>query len=236
MADVLAGLARYRVVPVLTVDEPRHARPLLDALMAGGLPCAEVTFRTPGAAEALREMTAAAGSGSGSGPGSGSGSGSGPGSESGSGSGSALIGAGSVLRPEQVDAALAAGAQFIVTPGLSAAVVRACLEQDVPVIPGVATATEITAALDLGITTVKLFPAEQLGGVAMIDVLHGPFPDVRFVPTGGIGPHQLRAYLAHPAVIAAGGSWMAARNLIRAERFGEITQRTADAVALAATR
>lgn len=223
MADVLAELARYRIVPVLTVDEVRHARPLLDALTAGGLPCAEVTFRTPGAAEALREMTAAAAADSG------------PASGSGPGFGGALIGAGSVLRPEQVDAALAAGAQFIVTPGLSAAVVRACLEQDVTVIPGVATATEITAALDLGITTVKLFPAEQLGGVAMIDVLHGPFPDVRFVPTGGIGPHQLRAYLAHPAVIAAGGSWMAARSLVRAERFGEITQRTADAVALAAT-
>ena len=231
MADVLARLARYRVVPVLTVDEPRHARPLLDALTAGGLPCAEVTFRTPGAAGALREMTAAAGCRSGSGSGAGSASGTG----SGAGVSDALIGAGSVLRPEQVDEALAAGARFIVTPGLSAAVVRACREQDVPVIPGVATATEITAALDLGITTVKLFPAEQLGGVAVIDVLHGPFPDVRFVPTGGIGPHQLRAYLAHPAVIAAGGSWMAARSLIRAERFAEITQRTADAVALAAS-
>jgi 2-dehydro-3-deoxyphosphogluconate aldolase/(4S)-4-hydroxy-2-oxoglutarate aldolase len=223
--EVLAGLARHRIVPVLTVDEPRHGRPLLEALTAGGLPCAEVTFRTPGAADALREMTAAAGSG----PGAGSGSAAGPGS------GGALVGAGSVLRPEQVDAALAAGARFIVTPGLSVAVVRACLEQDVPVIPGVATATEITAALDLGITTVKLFPAEQLGGLAMIDVLHGPFPEVRFVPTGGIGPRQLEAYLAHPAVTAAGGSWMAARSLIRAERFADITRLTADAVALAAS-
>ena len=207
MTEILAALARHRVIPVLTVDEARHARPLLDALSAGGLPCAEVTFRTAAAAGVLREMARA---------------------------GDALIGAGSVLRPEQVDVAVAAGARFIVTPGFSPAVVRACLEQGVPVIPGVATATDITAALDVGITTVKLFPAEQLGGVAMLDVLHGPFPDVRFMPTGGIGPEQLPAYLARPAVVAVGGSWMAARGLIRAERFAEITRLTADAVALAA--
>jgi 2-dehydro-3-deoxyphosphogluconate aldolase/(4S)-4-hydroxy-2-oxoglutarate aldolase len=146
--------------------------------------------------------------------------------------GDALIGAGSVLRPEQVDLALAAGARFIVTPGLSAAVVRACAQQHVPLIPGVATATEICAALDAGIATVKLFPAEPLGGVAVLDALHGPFPDVRFVPTGGIGPEQLPAYLAHPAVSAVGGSWMAPRSLIRQERFEEIARRTAAAVAL----
>jgi 2-dehydro-3-deoxyphosphogluconate aldolase/(4S)-4-hydroxy-2-oxoglutarate aldolase len=111
-------------------------------------------------------------------------------------------------------------------------VVRACAEQQVPVIPGVATATEICAALDAGITTVKLFPAEQLGGVRLIDVLHGPFPDVRFVPTGGIGVVQLPGYLAHPAVTAVGASWMAPRELIRQERFGEIARRTAAAMEL----
>ncbi|HEX3489377.1 MAG TPA: bifunctional 4-hydroxy-2-oxoglutarate aldolase/2-dehydro-3-deoxy-phosphogluconate aldolase [Streptosporangiaceae bacterium] len=206
--DVLAAVARHRLVPVITLDEPRHARPLLDALTAGGLPCAEVTFRTAAAAEGLREMAAAAG-------------------------GQALIGAGSVLRAEQVDQAVRAGARFIVTPGLSPAVLRACAEHAVPVIPGVATATEICAALDSGISTVKLFPAEPLGGLNLINALRGPFPDVRFVPTGGIGAGLLPDYLACPAVAAVGGSWMASRGLIQQERFAEITALTADAVAVA---
>jgi 2-dehydro-3-deoxyphosphogluconate aldolase / (4S)-4-hydroxy-2-oxoglutarate aldolase len=204
--DVLTALARHRLVPVITLDEARHARPLLDALTAGGLPCAEVTFRTPAAVDALRAMTEAGG---------------------------ALVGAGSVLRPEQVDVAVRAGARFIVTPGLSPGVLRACADQDVPVIPGIATATELCTALDAGITTVKLFPAEPLGGVDLINALRGPFPDVRFVPTGGIGAEQLPAYLACPAVAAVGGSWMASRRLIQQERFAEIADLTVGAVALA---
>jgi 2-dehydro-3-deoxyphosphogluconate aldolase / (4S)-4-hydroxy-2-oxoglutarate aldolase len=217
--DVLAAVARHRLVPVITLDEPRHARPLLDALTAGGLPCAEVTFRTAAAAEGLREMAAAAAeAGGGAGDGAG---------------GGALIGAGSVLRAEQVDQAVMAGARFIVTPGLSPAVLRACAEHAVPVIPGVATATEICAALDAGISTVKLFPAEPLGGLNLINALRGPFPDVRFVPTGGIGAELLPGYLACPAVAAVGGSWMASRSLIQQERFAEITTLTAGAVAVA---
>jgi 2-dehydro-3-deoxyphosphogluconate aldolase / (4S)-4-hydroxy-2-oxoglutarate aldolase len=211
--DVLSELGRHRLVPVITLDQARHAGPLLAALIAGGLPCAEVTFRTPAAADALRAMTEAAAE-------------AGPGDE-------ALIGAGSVRRPEQVDQALEAGARFIVSPGLSPAVLRACADQAVPVIPGVATATEICAALDAGITTVKLFPAEPLGGVALISALRGPFPEVRFVPTGGIGAEQLPAYLACPAVAAVGGSWMASRSLIQEERFSEIAALTAGAVELA---
>ena len=213
MPDVLSELGRHRLVPVITLDEARHARPLLAALIAGGLPCAEVTFRTPAAADALRAMTEAA-------------------SETGAG-GPALIGAGSVRRPEQVDQALGAGARFIVSPGLSPAVLRACADQAVPVIPVVATATEICAALDAGLTTVKLFPAEPLGGVALIGALRGPFPEVLFVPTGGIGAEQLPAYLACPAVAAVGGSWMASRSMIQQERFDEIAALTAGAVALA---
>jgi 2-dehydro-3-deoxyphosphogluconate aldolase/(4S)-4-hydroxy-2-oxoglutarate aldolase len=213
--DVLSELGRHRLVPVITLDQARHAGPLLAALTAGGLPCAEVTFRTPAAADALRAMTEAAAEAD-VGPG-----------------GPALIGAGSVRRPEQVDQALEAGARFIVSPGLSPAVLRACADQAVPVIPGVATATEICAALDAGITTVKLFPAEPLGGVALISALRGPFPEVRFVPTGGIGAEQLPAYLACPAVAAVGGSWMASRSLIQQERFSEIAALTAGAVELA---
>ena len=215
MPDVLSELGRHRLVPVITLDQARHAGPLLAALTAGGLPCAEVTFRTPAAADALRAMTEAAAEAD-AGPG-----------------GPALIGAGSVRRPEQVDQALEAGARFIVSPGLSPAVLRACADQAVPVIPGVATATEICAALDAGITTVKLFPAEPLGGVALISALRGPFPEVRFVPTGGIGAEQLPAYLACPAVAAVGGSWMASRSLIQQERFSEIAALTAGAVELA---
>jgi 2-dehydro-3-deoxyphosphogluconate aldolase / (4S)-4-hydroxy-2-oxoglutarate aldolase len=203
-------LTRGRLIPVLTLDEPRHAAPLLDALTAGGLACAEVTFRTGAAIEALRAMVLT--------------------------DPDALIGAGSVRRPEQVDLALAAGARFIVTPGLVPAVIRACAEQQVPLIPGVATATEICAALDAGISTVKLFPAGPLGGLALLDALGGPFPDVRFVPTGGIGPDDLPDYLARPAVAAVGGSWLAPRDLVAAERFGEITRRTAAAVAVARPR
>ncbi|MGH3395190.1 MAG: bifunctional 4-hydroxy-2-oxoglutarate aldolase/2-dehydro-3-deoxy-phosphogluconate aldolase [Streptosporangiaceae bacterium] len=213
MPDVLSELGRLRLVPVITLDEARHARPLLAALTAGGLPCAEVTFRTPAAADALRAMTEAASEAEAGGP--------------------ALIGAGSVRRPEQVDQALEAGARFIVTPGLSPAVLRACADQAVPVIPGVATATEICTALDGGLTTVKLFPAEPLGGVKLIGALRGPFPEVRFVPTGGIGAEQLPAYLACPAVAAVGGSWMASRSLIQQERFDEIAALTAGAVELA---
>jgi 2-dehydro-3-deoxyphosphogluconate aldolase / (4S)-4-hydroxy-2-oxoglutarate aldolase len=213
--DGLSELGRHRLVPVITLDQARHAGPLLAALIAGGLPCAEVTFRTPAAADALRAMTEAAAE-AGASPG-----------------GPALIGAGSVRRPEQVDQALEAGARFIVSPGLSPAVLRACADQAVPVIPGVATATEICVALDAGITTVKLFPAEPLGGVALISALRGPFPEVRFVPTGGIGAEQLPAYLACPAVAAVGGSWMASRSLIQQERFSEIAALTAGAVELA---
>jgi 2-dehydro-3-deoxyphosphogluconate aldolase/(4S)-4-hydroxy-2-oxoglutarate aldolase len=215
--DVVSELGRHRLVPVITLDEARHARPLLAALTAGGLPCAEVTFRTPAAADALRAMTEAAAEAA---------------SEAGAG-GPALIGAGSVRRPEQVDQALEAGARFIVSPGLSPAVLRACADQAVPVIPGVATATEICTALDAGLTTVKLFPAEPLGGVTLISALRGPFPEVRFVPTGGIGAEQLPAYLACPAVAAVGGSWMASRSLIQQERFDQIATLTAGAVELA---
>ena len=208
MSELPPELARHRLIPVITLDEPRHGPPLLDALVAGGLPCAEVTFRTPAALDGLRAMAAAAG-------------------------GSALVGAGSVLRAEQVAPAVDAGARFIVTPGLSPAVLRECADRGVPVLPGVATATEICAALDAGITAVKLFPAEPLGGVGLIEALRGPFPDVRFVPTGGIGAGQLPGYLACPAVAAVGGSWMASRRLIQQERFDEIARLTAAAVDLA---
>ena len=205
--DVLEAIAVGRIVPVVVVEEPGSAEHVAEALVAGGLPCAEVTFRTPAAEAALRTMAA---------------------------DGRLLVGAGTVVNPEQVDRALAAGARFIVSPGLRQAVVRHCTALGVPVFPGVATATEIMAALDEGVEVVKFFPAEPLGGLMMINALTGPFPGLRLIPTGGITVAQLPAYLAHRSVVAVGGSWMVAPGLVAAGHWAEITRLTAEAVAVAA--
>jgi 2-dehydro-3-deoxyphosphogluconate aldolase/(4S)-4-hydroxy-2-oxoglutarate aldolase len=179
LASVLAGA---RVVPVLTVPSPATAGPLADALAAGGARCAEVTFRTTGAERVLKEMAA---------------------------HGGLAVGAGTVLTPEQAERAVEAGARFVVSPGFDEEVVAKCRELGVPVVPGIATATELTRALRAGLDTVKLFPAEPLGGIPVLRALAAPFPQMRFMPTGGIGAEQLAGYLAEPAVLAVGGSWMA---------------------------
>jgi 2-dehydro-3-deoxyphosphogluconate aldolase/(4S)-4-hydroxy-2-oxoglutarate aldolase len=145
-----------------------------------------------------------------------------------------FVGAGTVLTPDQVDRAVAAGARFIVSPGFSPAVVRHCQEIDIPVFPGVATATEIQAAMEAGLRTLKFFPAEPLGGLPMVKALAAPFPGLKFIPTGGISAAQLGEYLAHPSVLAVGGSWMVAPKLIAAADWPEITRLTAEAVAVAA--
>src|SRR6185369_14709428 len=137
-----------------------------------------------------------------------------------------LVGAGTVLTPAQVDQAVEAGARFIVTPGFGPAVVRRCQEVGVPVFPGVATATEIQMALDAGIETVKFFPAEQLGGVPMLKALAAPFRSVRFIPTGGVSTANVASYLAVPAVVAVGGTWMVAPDLLAAGDWTEVTRRT----------
>lgn len=207
MSDILATLTKRRLVPVVVLEDDADAAPLGDALAAGGLPVAEVTFRTPAAESVLRILANRA---------------------------ELLVGAGTVLRPDQVDRAADAGARFIVSPGLSEPVVRRCRELGLPVMPGVATATELMAALELGVEVVKYFPAETSGGAAGVQALAAPFPGVRFVPTGGIGAAQLPDYLAVPAVAAVGGSWMVARSLVAEHDFAEITRRTAAAVAAAA--
>ena len=207
MPDVLAAITDRRLLPVVVLHDAAAAAPLADALVAGGLPVAEVTFRTPAAEAALRALSARA---------------------------DLLVGAGTVVHPDQVDRAADAGARFVVSPGLSAAVVHRCQARGLSVLPGVATATELLAALDLGIDVVKFFPAETSGGLAAVQALAGPFPDVRFVPTGGIGAAQLGSYLAHPAVLAVGGSWMVAPPLIAERDFAEITRLTVTAVAAAA--
>jgi 2-dehydro-3-deoxyphosphogluconate aldolase / (4S)-4-hydroxy-2-oxoglutarate aldolase len=195
-----------RLVPVVVLDNPDGARPLAQALAAGGLPVAEVTFRTPNAGRALSVMAEDP---------------------------AMTVGAGTVISTSQVDAAVAAGARFVVSPGYSRAVVDRCRDLDVPVLPGVATATELMAALEADITSVKFFPAEPLGGIRMLRALGSAFPQARFVPTGGIAAANLASYLAEPAVVAVGGSWMVASALITDQAWDQVTRLTAEAVKLA---
>jgi 2-dehydro-3-deoxyphosphogluconate aldolase / (4S)-4-hydroxy-2-oxoglutarate aldolase len=206
--DTLSALSSTRLVPVVVLDDARDAGPLAGALVAGGLPVAEVTFRTAAAGDAIRAMADR---------------------------GDVLLGAGTVLTPAQVDEAVAAGASYVVSPGLSRAVVERCGEHGILALPGAVTATEIQAALELGLDTVKFFPAGTSGGAPAIAALAGPFGGVRFIPTGGIGPANLHEYLDIDAVVAVGGSWMVPRERIRAGDFGTIQRLTADAVALLST-
>ncbi len=205
--DVLSRLSAARLVPVVVLDEVADADPLAAALVAGGPPVAEVTFRTAAAEDSIRAMADR---------------------------GDILLGAGTVLTPEQVDRAVAAGASYVVSPGLSRAVVERCQEHGVLALPGAVTATEVQAALELGLSTVKFFPAGTSGGAPAIAALAGPFGGVAFVPTGGIGPANLRDYLDLPSVAAVGGSWMVPRDQVRRGDFAGITALTVDAVALAA--
>jgi 2-dehydro-3-deoxyphosphogluconate aldolase/(4S)-4-hydroxy-2-oxoglutarate aldolase len=200
LASVLAGA---RVMPVLTVRRVSTAGPLAEALAAGGARCAEVTYRTPDAEQVLKEMAA---------------------------HGGLTVGAGTVLTPEQAERAVSAGARFVVLPGFDEEVVEKCRELGVPGVPGIATATELMRALQAGLDTVKLFPAEPLGGIPMLRALAAPFPQARFVPTGGIDAPRLPAYLAHPAVLAVGGSWMATADHLRRGDYEEIRRLTAEAV------
>ena len=200
LASVLSGT---RILPVLTVPSAASAIPLADALTAGGARCAEVTFRTAEAEQVLKAMAA---------------------------HGGLTVGAGTVLTPEQAERAVEAGARFVVSPGFDADVVAKCRELAVPVVPGIATATELMQALRAGVDTVKLFPAEHLGGTGMLQALAAPFPGARFVPTGGIGPGRMSDYLAHPAVLAVGGSWMSTADHLERGAFEEIRRLTAEAV------
>jgi 2-dehydro-3-deoxyphosphogluconate aldolase/(4S)-4-hydroxy-2-oxoglutarate aldolase len=204
---VLEQLRRLRIVPLVVMDDPDLAVPLARALVEGGLPCAEIAFRTRGAAEVLHRIAAE--------------------------DSDMLVGAGTVLTREQAQQARRAGARFIVSPGLQPRVVDFCREHNLPVVPGVATPTEVGAALDLGLHVLKLFPAEPLGGLPYLQAIAAPFPDVEFVPTGGITADNLAAYLALPCVAACGGSWMAPRAWIEAGDFDRISRAVEHAVLLA---
>ncbi|MDN3270150.1 bifunctional 4-hydroxy-2-oxoglutarate aldolase/2-dehydro-3-deoxy-phosphogluconate aldolase [Streptomyces sp. MA15] len=200
LAAVLSGT---RILPVLTVPSATMAAPLADALVAGGALCAEVTFRTPDAEQVVKTVAA---------------------------HGGLAVGAGTVLTAKQAERAVQAGARFVVSPGFTSEVVGKCRELGVPVVPGIATATELMRALRAGLDTVKLFPAEPLGGTSMLQALSAPFPQARFVPTGGIRSAQLSGYLSHPAVVAVGGTWMATAEHLERGDYAEIRRLTAEAV------
>jgi 2-dehydro-3-deoxyphosphogluconate aldolase/(4S)-4-hydroxy-2-oxoglutarate aldolase len=204
--DVAGLLAAVRLIPVVTIQDAAQAEPLAEALKAGGLPCAEVTLRTDAAEEAIRIMSQDP---------------------------DMLVGAGTVLSENQAERAIAAGSGFIVTPGFSGKVVRACQDRSVPVIPGAVTATEIGTALDNGIRVVKFFPAATMGGPAALRALAGPFPMVRFVPTGGVTPGNMAEYLGLGCVLAVGGSWVVAADLLASGNYAEVTRRASEAVSLA---
>lgn len=183
------------LLPVVVIDRAEDAAPLGRALLAGGIRQVEVTLRTPAAVAALRALSGLDG---------------------------LLVGAGTVLEPAQVDDVVDAGARFVVSPGLSEEVVTACGRRGVDVVPGVATATELMRAWSLGLRTVKFFPAESSGGPGAIAALSSVFPDVRFVPTGGIGADRAAAYAALPSVVAVGGSWMVPRAAVAAGDFAAV--------------
>jgi 2-dehydro-3-deoxyphosphogluconate aldolase/(4S)-4-hydroxy-2-oxoglutarate aldolase len=197
-------LTQLKIVPVIVIDDPSAASPLATALVDGGLPCAEVTFRTAAAGEALRAMSDS--------------------------SPDLLLGAGTVLSVAQAREARSAGAMFIVAPGFSPAVVDHCLDHGIPVFPGVCTPTDIEAALAKGLTTVKFFPAEPIGGLKYLKAIAAPYTMMRFIPTGGINADNLRSYLAFDRVIACGGSWMAPSEWIAGKAFDRIRDETARAV------
>ena len=188
----------FSILPVVKVKNADDSEPLADALCAGNLPCAEITFRTDACPEVIRRMK-------GHRP-------------------EMLIGAGTVLKKDQVDQAIEAGAEFIVSPGCNPSIVSYCLEQGIPIIPGCATPSEIELAMQLGIFCVKFFPAEAFGGVKMIQALSAPYPDIRFLPTGGIRPENLQQYLELTPVLACGGSWIASEGLLEQGAFDQITQ------------
>ncbi len=206
MDRILERLGTLAIIPVIEIARAESSVPLGQALLDGGLPCAEITFRTAAAEDAIRRMTSTFSD--------------------------MIIGAGTILTIDQAQKAIKAGAQFIVSPGLNPRIVDWCLEHDVPVTPGVATPTEIGMALEQGLSILKFFPAEAFGGIGTLKAIAAPYSGVRFIPTGGISPQNLGDYLKLPMVHACGGSWLAPGKLISNGAFHEIARLTQEAVAL----
>ena len=204
MFDILEKIAKIGIVPVVVLEDAESAVDVAKALQRGGIDCAEVTFRTAAAEESIKNIAKACPE--------------------------LLLGAGTVLSTEQVDRAVAAGARFIVTPGYNSRVVNYCVEKNIPIVPGCMDTNAIEMALEAGLDTVKFFPAEAAGGVAMMKALSGPYTNLKFIPTGGINKDNLCDYLAFKKIIACGGSWMVKGDLIREGRFDEIERIAGEAV------
>ena len=209
MKTIAEQFYEYGVVPVVVLEEAKDALPLAKALVEGGLPCAEVTFRTEAAEESIRLMSEKYPE--------------------------MLVGAGTVLTTKQVDRAAAAGAKFIVSPGFDPEIVDYCLEKKIPVFPGCITPSEVAQAGKRGLEVVKFCPAEQAGGVAMIKAMAAPYTMVKFMPTGGISAKNLKDYLSFGKILCCGGSWMVKGDMIRNGEFDKIRELTKEAVELAAS-
>ena len=203
MNDTLKQIGAMGIIPVVVLNKVNDAEPLANALVAGGLACAEVTFRTDAAEESIKVIAKKFPD--------------------------MLVGAGTVLSVEQVDRAIGAGAKFIVSPGLNPKVVEYCIKKGYPVCPGIMTPTELEVALGFGLDVVKFFPAENAGGLKMIKAMSAPYIMMKFMPTGGINATNVRDYLACDKILACGGSWMVKGDLINAGNFGEIERLTHEA-------
>ena len=204
MSNLESKFDEFGVIPVVAIENAGDALALGEALIAGGLPCAEITFRTAAAQQSIRTLSDKFPE--------------------------MLVGAGTVLSVGQAQQAIDAGARFLVTPGFDEKVVAWSLERKVPIFPGVATPTEINMAMGHGLNVLKFFPAQALGGVSTLKAISAPYGGVRFIPTGGINPQNLPDYLSLPAVVACGGSWLVKKSLIAAGKFETITQLAAEAV------
>lgn len=205
MEDKFKTALKLGVIPVVTIDDVNQAGNLAEALIAGGLPCAEITFRTTAATEVIKKLSSR---------------------------GDLIVGAGTVLNTEQAKHAIDSGASFIISPCLSQKVVSYCMDAGIPIVPGVSTPTEIGMAIDMGLSILKFFPAEALGGLKTLSAISAPFNLVQFIPTGGIVPRNLVEYLRHSKVIACGGSWLVKSNLIAEKKFDEIKRLTKEAIIL----
>ncbi len=206
MNEVLEKLGKIGIVPVVVLDDAKDAENLGRALMEGGLPCAEVTFRTAAAEESIRILSEKFPE--------------------------MIVGAGTVLTIEQVDRAVKAGAKFIVSPGTNPKVVDYCVKNNIPITPGTCTPSNVETALEFGLDVVKFFPAEPSGGLNFIKAIAAPYVGVKFMPTGGINAKNVRDYLAYDRIIACGGSWMVTKDLIKAGDFEQIKKLTAEAAAI----
>jgi len=204
MNEILKQIGDYGIVPVVKIDDAKDAVPLAKALIDGGLPVAEITFRTAAAEEAIRNITKEYPE--------------------------ILVGAGTVLSVDQVKKAVNAGAKFIVSPGFNPEVVKYCVENDIPITPGCSNPTDIEMALSFGLDVVKFFPAESFGGINTLKAISAPYGMVKFIPTGGISAKNLNDYLSFNKVLACGGSWMVKDELIKSGKFDEITRLTREAV------